>query len=169
MLLQSIVFPGNDHWKKNRMQLFGDVQSSFRSTLHCNCSQWLEPLELFLCGSRHFTISSHQTRPKAIRFLVWLLCRPVQATASFDGKKNSACAGHLSNPWKKLNNKPSLWIKQQIANLNSLVILGLVCIPTKFKNSTFFRKRSMDSSDWAMRSPSFAACTTPENFSLEIS
>jgi hypothetical protein len=50
-----------------------------------------------------------------------------------------------------------------------LVILGLVCIPTKFKNSTFFRKRSMDSSDWAMRSPSFAACTTPENFSLEIS
>ena len=84
-------------------------------------------------------------------------------------KKNSACAGHLSNPWKKLNNKPSLWIKQQIANLNSLVILGLVCIPTKFKNSTFFRKRSMDSSDWAMRSPSFAACTTPENFSLEIS
>ena len=75
--------------EKNRMQLFGNVQSSFRSTLHVLQllhvhNDWslrsfshadLATLQYqatrqgqrpWSFGSRHFTISSHQTRPKAI-------------------------------------------------------------------------------------------------------
>ena len=112
--------------KKNRMQLFGDVQSSFRSTLHCNCSQWLEPLELFLCGSRHFTISSHQTRPKAILPIFGLAAMSTSSSHSFFGKKTLSLCWSSFKSMEKTQQQTIPMDEQQIANLNSLVVLGLV-------------------------------------------
>ena len=149
MLLQSTVFPVNDHWKKQNAIVW-KCTKQFQVHTSCiattPCSQWLEPPELFPCGSRHFTISSHQTRPKAMILRISplynikppdkakghpsdflfgsLLCRPVQATASFD-------AGHLSNPWKKLINKPSLWINYSKSPSWIIRSFWVNCIPTK--------------------------------------
>lgn len=113
MLLQSIVFPGNDHWKKTECNCLGMYKAvsgpHFIATVHNDWSLW--SFSYADLATLQYQATRQGQRP-SFRFLVWLLCRPVQATASLE-KKRSACAGHLSNPWKKLNNKPSLWMNSK--------------------------------------------------------
>jgi len=94
----------------------------FIATVHNDWSLW--SFSYADLATLQYQATRQGQRP-SFRFLVWLLCRPVQATASLEKKTLSLCWSSFKS-MEKTQQQTIPMDEQQIANLNSLVVLGLV-------------------------------------------